>query len=145
VAAECFDQVVDFRVEVPVMYAVMITAHNALSIRRRGSSNSGKKLPVRSFGMPISRSPAGVDNSFGRCPFRNAERAGVCSPGAAPITPVSSASISSWSAAARMSRIAVVNVASVPARRAARSDRANSWLVIVRSFSVASALSRIAR
>ena len=46
------------------MYAVMITAHNALSIRRRGSNSSGKKLPVRSFGIPISTSPAGVDNSF---------------------------------------------------------------------------------
>ena len=77
------------------MYAVMITAHNALSIRRRGSSNSGKKLPVRSFGMPISTSPAGVDNSFARCPFRNADRDAVCSPGAAPIDVVSSASINS--------------------------------------------------
>ena len=34
-----------FRVEVPVMYAVMITAHRALSIRRRGSSSEGRKLP----------------------------------------------------------------------------------------------------
>ena len=35
------------------MYAVMITAHNALSIGRRGSDNPGKKLPWRSFGIPI--------------------------------------------------------------------------------------------
>ena len=28
--------------QVPVMYAVMITAHRALSIRRRDSSSSGK-------------------------------------------------------------------------------------------------------
>src|SRR4051794_38130047 len=49
------------------MYAVMITAHEALSIRRRGSSNSGKNEPVRSLGIPTSTSPAGVDTSFGRC------------------------------------------------------------------------------
>ncbi len=35
----------------------MITAHNARSTRRRGSSSSGKKLPVRSFGIPTSTSP----------------------------------------------------------------------------------------
>jgi hypothetical protein len=40
----------------------MITAHSALSIRRRGSSNSGKNDPARSFGIP-TRSPAGVDNN----------------------------------------------------------------------------------
>ena len=55
-----------FLVEVPVTYAVMITAHNARSIRRRGSNNSGKNDPVRSFGIAMSTSPAGVVNNFGR-------------------------------------------------------------------------------
>ena len=110
----------------------MITAHNARSTRRRGSSSSGKNLPVRSFGMPTSTSPAGVDSSFGRCPLRSAVRSGERSPGAAPISAVSSASINSCNAAVRMSRSDVDNEASVPASRPARSDRADSELVIVR-------------
>ena len=115
-----------FRVEVPVMYAVMITAHRARSMRRRGSNSSGKKLPVRSLGMPTSTSPAGVDNTFERWPMHCATRSGVRSPGAAPIVAVNSASINSCNAAARMSRSDVVNDASVPAKSAARSDRADS-------------------
>ena len=76
------------------MYAVMITAHNALSIRRRGSSNSGKKLPVRSFGMPISTSPAGVDKQLRPVPVpqRRTVRRSFAGCGTAD---VSSASISS--------------------------------------------------
>ena len=108
------------------MYAVMITAHRALSIRRRGSSSSGKKLPVRSLGIPISMSPAGVDTSFGRCPLRCATRAGVRSPGAAPMRAVSSASTSSWIAAARISAIDVDSDGSVPVSRSPSSDRADS-------------------
>ena len=46
------------------MYAVMITAHNALSIGRRGSDNPGKKLPWRSLGIPISTSPPGVESAL---------------------------------------------------------------------------------
>jgi hypothetical protein len=110
----------------------MITAHNARSTRRRGSSSSGKKLPERSFGIPTSTSPPGVDSSFGRCPLRRAVRSGERSPGAAPIKMVSSASINSCSAAVRMSRSDVDSVGSVPASRPARSDRADSELVIVR-------------
>jgi hypothetical protein len=79
----------------------MITAHKARSIRRRGSSSSGKNEPERSFGIPISTSPAGVDTSFGRCPLRCATRSGVRSPGAAPIVAVNSASINSCKAAAK--------------------------------------------
>ena len=123
------------RVEVPVMYAVMITAHNARSILRRGSSNSGKNEPSRSLGMPTSTSPAGVDTNFGRCPLRCVNRAGVRSPGSAPIVAVSSVSISSCKAAATMSRNDVVSVASEPARRSARSDKADSYMVIVRCSS----------
>lgn len=53
-----------YRVEVKVMYAVMITAHNALSIGRRGFNNLGKKLPWRSLGIPISTSPPGVESTL---------------------------------------------------------------------------------
>jgi hypothetical protein len=120
------------RVEVPVMYAVMITAHRALSIRRRGSSNSGKNEPRRSLGIPISTSPPGVEISFGRCPLRCVTRSLVRSPGPAPIVAVSSASINSCNATVRMSRSDVDKLASVPSRRTARSDKANSWVVIVR-------------
>jgi len=81
----------------------MITAHNALSIRRRGSSNSGKNDPVHSLGIPTSTSPAGVDTSLGRCPLRCAVRSGVRSPGSAPIRADSSASINSCSAVATIS------------------------------------------
>ena len=63
-----------FLVEVPVMYAVMIIAHNALLIRRRGSNNSGKNDPFRSFGIPTVISPAGVETSLSRCPFRKFDR-----------------------------------------------------------------------
>ena len=38
----------------------MITAHNALSTRRRGSNRAGKNDPTRTFGT-LSTSPAGVD------------------------------------------------------------------------------------
>ena len=48
-------------VDVPVTYAVMITPHNALSTRRRGSNRDGKNDPARSSGIRNSRSPAGVD------------------------------------------------------------------------------------
>jgi hypothetical protein len=57
-----------FRVEVPVMYAVMITAHNAWSTRRRGSNSDGKNDPTRNFGIRDSMSPAGVDSVLDRPP-----------------------------------------------------------------------------
>jgi hypothetical protein len=63
----------------------MITAHNALSIRRRGSSNSGKKDPLPQLGDPDLHVPAGVDTSLERWPLRCAVRSGVRSPGSAPI------------------------------------------------------------
>jgi hypothetical protein len=59
-----------FLVEVPVMYAVMITVHSAWSTRRRGSSRFGKNEPTRSLGMRSSMSPAGVDNVRVRPPLR---------------------------------------------------------------------------
>ena len=59
-----------FRVEVPVVYAVMITPHSALSTRRRGSSSDGKNDPTRTFGIRSSRSPVGVDNNRERLPLR---------------------------------------------------------------------------
>ena len=74
----------------------MITAYKAWSTRRRRSSNDGKNVPVRSFGIRSSRSPAVVDNARGRCPLRCAVRASVRSCGSAPITEVSSASINAW-------------------------------------------------
>ena len=46
------------------MNTIMITAHNALSIRRRGSSRSGTSDPVRSFAIAMSTSLAGAVNSF---------------------------------------------------------------------------------
>jgi len=62
--------------------------------------------------------------------LRSAVRSGDRSPGAAPISVVSSASISSCRATVRMSRSEVDNVASVPASRAARSDRAD-WVLVI--------------
>jgi hypothetical protein len=48
----------------------MTTAHSARSMRRRGSSSEGKKLPWRSLGMASSTSPALVDSSLARLPMR---------------------------------------------------------------------------
>ena len=112
----------------------MITAHRALSIRRRGSSSSGKNDPLRSLGMPTSTSPAGVDSSLGRCPLRRLLRVGVRSPWSAPILADTSASISSCRAVPRISAMEVVSVASVPIRASASSDRADWLWVIVRAF-----------
>ncbi len=55
----------------------MITAHNARSTRRRGSSRLGKNDPTRSFGIRSSMSPAGVDNNRGRAPLRCVTRLSV--------------------------------------------------------------------
>jgi hypothetical protein len=76
----------------------MITAHSARSTRRRGWSSSGKKLPLRSFGIRSSTSPAGVDTSRSREPLRWAVRVSVRSCFAAPISEVSSSLISSCNA-----------------------------------------------
>jgi hypothetical protein len=103
-------------------------AHSVLSIRRRGSSSSGKTLPFLSLGMPTSRSPAGVDSNLGRCPLRCAVRVGLRTPWSAPIVPVSSASISSCRGAARMSAMELVRDASVPCRRPAISSMADSYV-----------------
>ena len=73
----------------------MITAHNARSTRRRGSSNDGKNDPTRTFGIRSSMSPAGVDSNRDRDPLRWFERVSIRSCGSAPIAAVSSASISS--------------------------------------------------
>ncbi len=70
-----------FLVDVSVMYAVMITAHYALSRSRRGSSNDGYKLPTRNFEIPSSTSPAGVDRVRERAPLRCFERVSVRSGG----------------------------------------------------------------
>lgn len=64
-------------------------------MRRRRSSRDGKKDPVRTLGMAMSRSPACVVSTFSRCPLRIVVRVSVCSPGAAPMWAVASASISS--------------------------------------------------
>ena len=58
------------RVLTPCTKASMITAHRARSMRRRGSSNAGKKLPWRSLGMASSTSPALVDSDRLRLPLR---------------------------------------------------------------------------
>ena len=56
-----------FRVEVPVMYAVMITTHNAWSTRRRGSNKLGKNDPTRSFRIATRcRQPASTVCGSGR-------------------------------------------------------------------------------
>ena len=52
----------------------MTTAYNAWSIRRRGSKIDGKKLPLRSFGIRNSTSPAWVVNSRPRLPLRSVTR-----------------------------------------------------------------------
>lgn len=66
-----------FLVEVPVVYAVMITPHRALSTRRRGSSSDGKNDPTRTFGIRSSTSPAGVDSNRLRLPLCWFDRASV--------------------------------------------------------------------
>jgi hypothetical protein len=58
------------RVDTPLTYASITTAYRAWSIRRRGSSSSGKNEPLRSFGIPTCRSPALVDKILGRVPLR---------------------------------------------------------------------------
>ena len=58
------------RVDTPCTNASMTTAHRARSMRRRGSSSAGKKLPSRSLGMASSTSPALVDSSRARLPLR---------------------------------------------------------------------------
>ena len=63
----------------------MITAHNARSTRRRGSSSDGKNDPTRTLGIRSSTSPAGVDNIRGRAPLRWFDRVSVRSCGPAPI------------------------------------------------------------
>jgi|GEM_PF-3771228 len=73
-------------------------------MRRRRSRRLGKKLPVRSFGMASSRSPACVVTVFSRCPLRQVVRVSVCSPHSAPIFVVASASISSCSSRSATSR-----------------------------------------
>jgi hypothetical protein len=73
----------------------MITAHNARSTRRRGSSSDGKNAPSRTFGIRNSTSPAGVDNTLALAPLRWLVRVSVRSCGLAPIASDSSASISS--------------------------------------------------
>ena len=120
----------------------MITAHRALSIRRRGSSSSGKKLPVRSLGILTSRSPAGVDTSLGRCPLRWVVRVRVRSWGSAPIRAVTSASTSSWMASARISANDAPNGDCVSVRRVAELGQGRlivghraiplSWLALLR-------------
>ena len=55
----------------------MTTAHSARSMRRRGSSSDGKKLPLRSLGIFNSTSPAWVANRRGRCPLRSVTRASL--------------------------------------------------------------------
>ena len=52
----------------------MITACNATSMRRRGSSSVGKNDPDRSFGMFTVTSPLVVVTVFGRVPLRTLAR-----------------------------------------------------------------------
>lgn len=67
-------------------------------MRRRGSRISGKKLPLRNFGIPTCRSPALVDNTLDRHPLRCETRSGERSQRSAPIASTASSSINSWSA-----------------------------------------------
>ncbi len=113
----------------------MITAHSALSIRRRGSRSSGKNEPLRSFGIPTVISPAGVDTSLSRCPFRRFDRAIDLSLGSAPIRADRSASISDWIASVRISAKFAANGESVAPSDSDSAFRAESWLVIVRCSS----------
>ena len=62
------------RVDTPATYVSITTAHRARSIRRRGSSIDGKKLPLRSLGIFGSTSPAWVANKRLRCPLRSVIR-----------------------------------------------------------------------
>ena len=55
----------------------MMTAYRARSMRRRGSSTDGMKLPLRSLGIFNSRSPAWVANKRLRCPLRAVVRASL--------------------------------------------------------------------
>ncbi len=61
----------------PVTNASITTAHNAWSMRRRGSNNDRKKVPSRSFGIRSATSPALVDNNRGRLPLRCVTRSSV--------------------------------------------------------------------
>ena len=96
------------------MYARMITAHRALSIRQRGSNSSGTKLPERSLGIADLDVTGRRGDDLGRCPLRCAVRSGVRSPGSAPIRAVGSASISSCNNRGDDLPSAVLNVGSVP-------------------------------
>ncbi len=79
------------------------------------------KLRKGSLGTFSSRSPAGVDNSSGRCPLRWAVRASVRSWGRAPMATAASASMSCWRI--HSSEVRMVSLISPALRAARRSDR----------------------
>jgi hypothetical protein len=58
------------RVLTPCTYASATTATSACSARRRGSSQRGKSLPLRSFGMATSSVPSRVSQGRCRYPWR---------------------------------------------------------------------------
>jgi hypothetical protein len=77
VDAERPHQVVHLARQDPVHVRLHTTAHSARSMRRRASKSEGAKLPARSLGIRSSRSPAFVDSSRSRAPFRWVLRSGL--------------------------------------------------------------------
>ena len=93
-------------------------------MRRRGSRIEGKKLPLRSFGIPSWRSPALVDRTRGRCPLRCVRARSARSHGSAPIASGASSSINCCSAHRANSRTR--SVPSPGASASSRSETADS-------------------
>ena len=63
------------RVDTPYTKASTITAHKARSMRRRGSSRAGEKLPWRSLGLARETSPTHRNGSRARLRSSKAGRA----------------------------------------------------------------------
>lgn len=92
------------RVEVPVMWAVMITPRNTLSTLRRDSSSVGESDPTRRFRIRSSTSPAGEANVRRRPRLRYLDLVLLrsCRPGS--ISLARSASVGCWEACSNILR-----------------------------------------
>ncbi len=109
----------------------MITAHNARSTRRRGSSSEGRNEPTRTLGIRSCTSPAGVDSVLDRPPLRWFVLDSVRSCGAAPIAALSSSSINSCSAMRTTSRnSSLVSPSASTSANAADSRASSTWAIV---------------
>ena len=93
-------------------------------MRRRGSRMAGKNEPLRSFGIRSCTSPACVDSTRARAPFRSVTRVSVRSYRAAPIRSLAYSSINSCSTSRTAPRI---KSAPSPARNASSSSDRADW------------------